>query len=352
MKYLIVQDWPSTSGNHAGMMHMCNMLVNKFPLEYKVLVMKDIPDQTLSKRLIIRKIQLLKFQYYDIQMKFYKKYLDLCDEMFGELKCDDEVFLLEYLFPRVSQYELAKYIKKHFPYVKLYALSHLTPSYLQTQKHINRLIRKWSTPIDKMLTLGSSLTRYLIDNGGLHPNKVSTGFHYVDLEYYNNLNDHIDDITIIVMGSLQRNFNMLASIVKQTPNVHWIICQGRKHLEYLFDIKNPKISLYGFLSEDELRNLMSKADLSLNVLDDTVGSNVITTSMAMGLGIVVSNVGSIHDYCNSDNAIFCDNNEASFIEAINMLSENLDKVRAMKIASYTRAKEYSINNIHKWFNSL
>lgn len=47
---------------------------------------------------------------------------------------------------------------------------------------------------------------------------------------------------------------------------------------------------------------MAKADLSLNVMEDTVGSNVITTSMAMGLGLIVTDVGSIRDYCDESNA--------------------------------------------------
>lgn len=106
-----------------------------------------------------------------------------------------------------------------------------------------------------------------------------------------------------------------------------------------------------FLSE-ELKNLMAQSDLSLNVLDDTVSSNVITTSMAMGIGIIVSNIGFIHDYCNNNHAVFCENNENSFIQEIKKLVKDYGKVINMKKASYTLAQKYSINNIDKWFNSL
>lgn len=41
---------------------------------------------------------------------------------------------------------------------------------------------------------------------------------------------------------------------------------------------------------------MKQSDVSLNVMNDTVGSNVITTSLAVGLAVVASNVGSISDY--------------------------------------------------------
>lgn len=68
--------------------------------------------------------------------------------------------------------------------------------------------------------------------------------------------------------------------------------------------KTPNVELKGFLEEDELRHQMDIADVSLNVMEDTVGSNVITTSMAMGLAMIVSDVGSIRDYCNDANALF------------------------------------------------
>ena len=43
--------------------------------------------------------------------------------------------------------------------------------------------------------------------------------------------------------------------------------------------------------------------LLLNVMKDTIGSNVICTSMATGLSMVVSDVGSIRDYCSETNAV-------------------------------------------------
>ncbi|UVV76520.1 glycosyltransferase family 4 protein [Bacteroides fragilis] len=50
---------------------------------------------------------------------------------------------------------------------------------------------------------------------------------------------------------------------------------------------------------------MNKADVSLNIMKDTIGSNVIVTSMAMGLAMVVSDVGSIRDYVDESNGLFC-----------------------------------------------
>lgn len=351
MKYLIVQDWSSTHGNHAGMVHMCNLLLDKYPSEY-IAIINDIPrnrpSNTYYKKVINHIINL-----YDRYIYYPHVYNELCKEMFNNLNDSDEVFLLEYLYPYVSQLSIAKKIKKIKPSVKVYALSHLTPLLFEQEfSNCREMIMRWSKPINKMLTLGFSLSNYFL-NCGINSNKISTGFHYVDDKYYHN-----DDVTrcnstlrVIAMGNLQRDFKMLSNIVRATPYVNWVICKGRKQVDSLFTgMKN--VTLKGYMEESELREEMRLADISFNVLEDTVGSNVITTSMAMGLALVVSDVGSIRDYCNENNAIFCKNSESDFISALKLLSENHDLVISMKKESQKKSTSLSIDNVHRWFCSL
>lgn len=54
MKYLIVQDWLSTHSNYASMKHMCNLLVVKYPNEYKMFV-KESPQTWNSPKKIMNK---------------------------------------------------------------------------------------------------------------------------------------------------------------------------------------------------------------------------------------------------------------------------------------------------------
>ncbi len=187
MKYLIVQDWSNTHGNHAGMKHMCDLLVEKYPGEYEMYV-KECPRTWKSPHTFFEKVRWRLFDRY-AQKKyrtqtFQKEYLQLCSPMFAKLKDNDEIFLLEYLLPWASQYELACYIRNHYPKVKIYALSHLTCKYFDemTAKEPG-LIAKWEKPTDKMLTLGSSLSAYF-EKAGVPKEKISTGFHYVDSDYY------------------------------------------------------------------------------------------------------------------------------------------------------------------------
>lgn len=356
MKYLIVQDWQSTHGNHAGMKHMCDLLVTKYPDEYKMFV-KECPRTWKSPRTFMEKIcwrlhgKYAKEHY--LKKTYPLEYLELCSPMFSNLKAGDEVFLLEYLLPWASQYELACYIRENYPKVKIYALSHLTGKYFDemTAKEPD-LIQKWAKPVDKLLTLGSSLSSYF-EKAGVSKEKISTGFHYVDSDYYQKQQPMKSNspLKVIMMGALQRDYGMLAEVVKQCPDVHWIICRGRKNVDDLFP-KTPNVELKGFLEEDELRHQMDIADVSLNVMEDTVGSNVITTSMAMGLAMVVSDVGSIRDYCNDENALFCQNNVEQFVRSTKKLQNNLQLVLRMKKASLENSKRLQIDNINRWFFKL
>ena len=176
MKYLIVQDWRSTHGNHAGMKHMCDLLVAKYPDEYKMFV-KECPRTWKSPRTFMEKISWRLYgkyakEYY-LKKTYPREYLKLCIPMFSNLKAGDEVFLLEYLLPWASQYELACYIRENYPKVKIYALSHLTCKYFdEMTANDPDLIQKWAKPVDKLLTLGSSLSSYF-EKAGIPKEKIS-----------------------------------------------------------------------------------------------------------------------------------------------------------------------------------
>lgn len=352
MKYLVAQDWANTHGNHAGMVHMCKLLVKHYPNDYKMIVKDCPPERKKRSNPVIRRI-MAKFDEKQYRKLFVNDYMSICQEMFSELKRGDKVFLLEYNWPSTSQYELACYIKSTFYGVEIFALSHLTPTYFKRDKNVVARILEWDKPIDKHLTLGSSLSNYF-QSIGIPSNKISTGFHYVDSDYYKSKNLVVHDkITVITMGFLQRDYNMLADIVKGTSNVEWIICRGKKNDVDQYFPQTPNVQLKGYMQEDELREMMDRADVSLNVMEDTVGSNVITTSMAMGLVLVVSDVGSIRDYCDETNTVFCHNTAQSFIDAINSLTKkSRAEIMEMSTSSERKANSFSIDKVHSWLSAL
>lgn len=353
MKYLIVQDWPSTHGNHAGMLHMCKLLKKNYPSDYEVIINKS-PFQIKTYNIFgIRKLCNLARHIYE-NFIYPNIVLNNCRDIYEKLKVGDEVFLLEYLFPETSQLKLANYLRTNYPFLKIYGLSHLTPDFAEKKyKDYRQMILDWSIPINKYLTLGSSLTNYF-HNTGIDSKKISTGFHYVDKDFYHPEEKRQikkEKLTIITIGAMARNFQLLAEIVNSTPNVNWIICKGKKNIEGLFN-QTPNIKILGYLKEEELRYQMSCADVSLSVMNDTIGSNVITTSLSMGLAQIVSDVGSIRDYCTTENTIFCNNTCDSFTSAINTLIQNPRLVETLKANAKIRAQNFYIENIHKWFSSI
>jgi len=332
---------------------MCDLLVQSYPEEYRKI------ETELPLQIPLRKHRITNFLFNRIDRwwytrLFFKKYLKRCHTMIVNLSPKDQVFLLEYHHPISGQFQIAQYLKKHFPKTKLIALSHLTPSYLFQNGFNEKEILEWEKPIDIQLTLGTSLSHFF-ESIGIPATKIHSGLHYVDHNYYyrteTRKNIPTSRVKALVIGHLQRNFNILSAVVKKTPFIDWTICSGFLDLTNFFS-NQKNVSLKNYLDENSLKQLMNEADVSVNILDDTIGSNVITTSMAMGLAIITSDVGSIRDYCNNKNALFCTNSADSFVDALKNISQNQFMLKQMQMESIKLSSKFHIENIHRWFQAL
>lgn len=344
MKYLICQEWKNTKGNHAGMVHLCKLIHKENPIDYELIIVPDIIIYFSSKLLV--SIQ------FKIQPYIYKLiYFFITLKLLMKIKKGDSIFLFEYLLKERNQYFIARILKFFFgDKITIYGLAHLTPTRLDLMYNEQELL-KYTSVLDFNLTLGSSLTDYLVVNG-VEKEKVITTFHYVDTAYYFPVkaSSISDDFTVIVMGIQMRDFDMISNIVKTNSSVQFIICQAFFKMDSFFkDCSNVKLK--GFMEEDELKKEIEKADVSLNLMIDTVGSNVITTCMAMGLALVVSDVGSIRDYCDGENAFFC-KNEIEFNDAIKNLKENKGLLLNMQKSSLQKSTFLKFENFYYFFNNI
>ena len=351
MNYLICQDYPNTSNNHAGMKHMSFLLKSKFPIDYEVIVFPHFDLICQTNILLLNKILRILNRYLVTPVK----YRILGRKLKSKLKNSDRVFLLEYLMKSYPQLVLAKYLRRHLPDITTYGLVHLVPEKLKNS-FSNLEIEEWSNSVDTILTLGSSLTQFFTNEINLSTYKVKTLFHYVDLDYYRSArhfsNYYGENPVILIQGNQKRNYYLLQDIIEQNPNSLFIICQGLTNLSHLFG-KYPNVRLKGFISENELLKTMQEADISLNVMDDTIGSNVITTSLAVGMAMIVSDVGSIRDYCDNSFTIFCDNtNIDTFTKAIETLSTNVGSLKEMKKQSHKKSFNFSIEKFHEMLTNL
>ena len=78
---------------------------------------------------------------------------------------------------------------------------------------------------------------------------------------------------------------------------------------------------------------------------DTIGSNVIVTSMGMGLAMICSNVGSIKNYCDDTNTIFCSDLQ-DFNNAIRKLKNNPTLLTSLRESARSKALQFSIENFY------
>ena len=290
-------------------------------------------------------------EYRNYYLKFVNLFIIFFYGLFLSVKLrkNDVVFLMEYMSRSSFQVELAMLLRIFRPKSKIYGMVHLSGKHLlevnKTKKNIMRMINY----IDRCYVLGSSLASFLKDEIGYK--NVKTIFHYVDNEYYKPLDTFKvkQSLDVLCIGNTKRNFDLLRSIVQDMPNVHFNICQGKNDYSSYFGSFN-NVTLYGFLKESELLSLMQNTDVNLSVMEDTIGSNVITTALATGMILVGSDVGSIRDYCTEDESYLC-KNEQDFVDSINYLKNHLDEIPEKRRKSHNRSLLFSYNRFRDLFRT-
>lgn len=346
MTYLICQDWCNTTHNHTGIKYFCNKISELYPEKYSCIVFpshNDINDINGSR--VFRKILYLrgKIRHRACSRKMLAELLEI-------LKSGDRVILMEYMDLKYPMLSFARKLKSSRPYIPLYAMIHLTP--MKLRKFFRpETLESWVSPVDKILTLGRSLTSYLIEQG-VTSSKIVTLFHPVSQYYLSQtpVRRHNDNIRVIAMGNQMRDIDMLTAVIKANPDIRFVVLQGVSDLSASLD-KCPNVELLPFVEEIELRRYMSESDISLNTMYDTVGSNVIVTSLGMGLAMLCSDVGSIHDYCNDSNTIFCSSAD-DFTVALNRLRTDSNLLDSMRQSSVAKAREFTLEKFVKQIDGI
>lgn len=330
--YILYITWGGTVNNHAGMAYLLSVIKKKFPNEVKLI---KVPA-TIG-----------KWPYYLKRLHFHfiifiLRYL---------LKPNDKVLFMEYLVAGAGdQSGIAIKLRNKKVTSMFYGMVHLPERYLLNLYGSLEYIQKSAEVVDKIVVLGSSLTSFFDSLG--YGEKVIQTFHYVDNRFYKPMNGpKSEKMQVLHMGCLGRNFERLKKIVESCPEIDFHVCTGGLDLNSLFKYV-PNVNLHEFLPENELLMLMQKCHVSLSVLDDTVGSNVITTSLACGLVNVVSDIGSIRDYCNNENSVLCKNNN-EFVTALNKLNSNKSLLQRLSIESLKCSSNLSMErSIDFFYNKI
>ena len=231
MIYLISQDWRNTSNNHAGIKYLCNTLSNKMPNEFYSIVLPCFDTKSRTDNRFLNKLVLEKsrWQHKKIQNAIIQKLSIL-------VKPGDTVFVMEYMEQLFPMFQFVKKVRQLSPFLKIYAMVHLVPDKLNRNFPANSSVLEWVDPIDRVFTLGSSLSDFLIKKG-VPQNKVVTTFHYVDSYYFKNTEIFKKDnqpLNVLAMGNQVRNIQLLKEVVTKSPQVSFVICQGTADMSSIF----------------------------------------------------------------------------------------------------------------------
>lgn len=341
MKYLIYVSWQSTDTNHAGMKYLCRRLAQLYPEEYTAI--ESLRPQEYKRPRHGSLFSRFNPKYLFSASRIRKDNIRVAENL--RLNSGDTVFLMEYMDKTVDQYDIARILRKNYPDVKIYGMSHLVPSRID-KMFDDRTLKEWASAVDSIITLGSSLTDYYKSRD---IDSVITTFHYVD-DYYRS--DSVTDTAfkVLAQGNLKRDPGLLRRIVEDNPDIPFVICQGNKDLSRQFS-RCHNVTLMPFISEEELRQLMRECPVSLNVMKDTIGSNVIVTSMAMGQAMVCSDVGSIRDYCDDSNCIFCVTLQ-DFSSALRHLKNDKAALLNMRESSLKKSEHFMLRNFSKALSDM
>ena len=233
MNYLVYQDWPNTSGNHAGIKYLCDYLAREYPLEYQSIPMPPDIVYNIYLPSIFGRIELNWKRFY-FPIRNARRIRSIIKMIIKKIKDDDKVFLMEYMIKRIEQNVIAESLKKYKQEIPVYAMAHLTPPLTEMEFDLESF-NKWLKPVDILLTLGNSLTTYYIKKG-FNKKKIYTTFHYVDDYYLNNDLIIHKTFTIIVMGNMFRDMELLQKVVESNPDVHFkirLLAGREEELHYL-----------------------------------------------------------------------------------------------------------------------
>jgi len=201
--------------------------------------------------------------------------------------------------------------------------------------------------LDGVILVGSSQRDFFRANLS-DPDKLFVVPHGVDIDYFTPIPWRpAETITCLAVGSFLRNFDLLSKIaatLESERNIRFVIVAPRSATGSLVDRRNVEV-VHG-LSDDALRTTYHDADLFLLAAHDVTANNALLEAMACGLPVIAEEVGSVHDYVGSDNAVVCPPNDVdAMARAIVSLTSRPAARLRMAQASRRRAEQLSWPNV-------
>jgi len=329
--FIICVRWKSTAGNHTGQAYDVKFVARGF--------------ENFSQIIYIPHFDFWKYKFfYQCLNKFIKFYLSFVTSK------NDALYLTEY-FHHDSPLDQVYFSRHLHGRLNIIAMAHLVPQWIENSYSNDKII-EYASYVDKLLVLGNSLRNYYISKG-VPAEKIVFVSLYVDNEYYGiaeRKQNKDKPIYAVVIGNMLRGHDDIRQIISMTPNIQYHVFSGRENSLTDDFKKMPNVIPHGKTKEKDLRRILHNSDISLNVMQDTVGSNVIVTAMASGMAMVCSDVGSIRDYV-APNSGMLFNSVHGAVDALNRLDGDRKLLYGLQKQSLKRAREIDIRKFVHWLHA-
>jgi glycosyltransferase involved in cell wall biosynthesis len=227
---------------------------------------------------------------------------------------------------------------------RVIATFHLPPSGIRQAAQIDWHIRR----LTAVVCVGQTQQEYFTNILG--QDRVFILPHGVDTQYYTppkSFETRNPDLCLFV-GDNYRDFPTLRGVIElvayKRPRTQFVVVTARRNYELIG--LHPNLTLRSGIPESELLNLYHSAALMIMPLHDATANNAILESIACGLPVVVSDVGSIRDYVDPECAMMvAPYDSLSMVDAILDLLEDPQMRQHLGNVSRERSLRFSWPNI-------
>lgn len=226
------------------------------------------------------------------------------------------------------------------------ATFHLPPDGIREAVQINWHIKQLSA----ILCVGRTQQEYfadIFDHDRIFfvPLGIDTQFYTPPVDF-----DSRNPDLCLVVGENYRDFPTLRGVIELVsylrPKTQFVVVTSPG--SYNLIGKHPNLCLKSSIPEDEFLNLYRSASLMVTPLHDTTANNAILESIACGLPVVTSDVGSIRDYINPQCAVLAPAHDArKMADAVIQLLDAPDERKMLSEKSRDQALKFSWPEIMK-----
>ena len=206
--------------------------------------------------------------------------------------------------------------------------------------------------LDALVIVGTNQKAYF--SKIISEDKVHFVPHHVDTDFFTPIEkEYPNDVKRgIFVGNCMRDFETLLGGISKLElsrqQVHFDLILPEDKLAMFASLSN--VTCHNKIEESDFLRLYQNADFGVMPMTDCTANNSVLEMMSCALPVIVSNVGGISDYLNSDGALFFEKKDvagfASAIEAVLMMDD--DRLKKMGAANRIRAvDEFSLDVISK-----